>query len=198
MPKTFSKLTKAYFFLSKHPKFEVEFPTDGSKPSPKLPNSIKKSSIPDSRTFVRVPTQRDCPAGRDVSKHVDAINLIVNKVTEKTESIQGNSLSLQGMWLKIKSAIEVTSSYMKSNVKNQIMANAQSPMRKPNFDILYHSIAAEAKTQAVKSENCKKVADLKIRGLELKEWSVQLSESLFNATSDPQSEEEEKFNNEVV
>jgi hypothetical protein len=203
MPKTFNKLMKAYFFLSKHPKFEVEFPTDGSKPPPKHPNPIKKSSLHDSlqdpeeyneesNTFVRAPTRKDRPAGREVSKRVDAINLILNKITEKTASVQDNSLSLQDMWLKIESSIEVTSRHMKSNVENQIMANAPSPTRKSYFDNLYHSIATEAETRAVELENHKKVADLKKRDLELKKQSVQLRESLLNARSEQQSEEEEK------
>jgi hypothetical protein len=34
-PKNFQKLMKTYNFLSQHPKFEVEFPVDGSKPPPK-------------------------------------------------------------------------------------------------------------------------------------------------------------------
>jgi hypothetical protein len=34
MSKTFDKLMKSYYFLSKHPKFKVEFPTDGSKSPP--------------------------------------------------------------------------------------------------------------------------------------------------------------------
>lgn len=45
MQKTFSKLMKAYYFLSKHPKIEVKFPRDGSKPPPKNPSSIKKNKI---------------------------------------------------------------------------------------------------------------------------------------------------------
>ena len=32
--------------FSKHSKFEVEFPADGSKPPPKHPSSIRKSNIP--------------------------------------------------------------------------------------------------------------------------------------------------------
>ena len=86
---------------------------------------------------------------------------------------------------------------MNSNVENQIMANAPSPIRKSYFDNFYCFIAAEAKTRAVESENHKKVPDLKMRELELKEWSVQLRESLLNATSVPQLEEEEKVINEV-
>ena len=129
MPKSFNKLMKAYYFLSKHPKFEVEFPTDGSKPPPKHPNSIKKSTIPESlqdevfndesNTFVRAPSRKDRPSGREVSKHAYAINLIVDKVTEKTAAMHGNSLFLQDIWLKIESAIEVTSRHMKTNVENQ-------------------------------------------------------------------------------
>ena len=121
MPKSFNKLMKAYYFLSKHPKFEVEFPTDGSNPPPKHPNSIKKSTLPetlqdevfndDSNTLVRAPSMKDHPSGREVSKHADAINLIVKKDTEKTTSMQINSLSLQ-------SAIEVTSRHTKNNVEN--------------------------------------------------------------------------------
>jgi hypothetical protein len=46
IPKTFDKL-KSYHFLSKHPKFEVEFPTDRWKPPPKHPNSVQKADLPD-------------------------------------------------------------------------------------------------------------------------------------------------------
>jgi len=41
MPKTFDKLMKSFHFLSKHPKFEVEFPTNRSKPPTKHPNSVR-------------------------------------------------------------------------------------------------------------------------------------------------------------
>jgi len=61
------------------------------------------------------------------------------------------------MWLKIESAIELTSKHMKANIENQIMANALSPIRKSYFDNLYRSIAAEAETSAVESENRRKV-----------------------------------------
>jgi hypothetical protein len=33
-PKDFSLLVKSYYFLSKHAKFEAEFPTDVSEPAP--------------------------------------------------------------------------------------------------------------------------------------------------------------------
>jgi hypothetical protein len=82
MPKTFDKLMKSYHFLSKHPKFEVEFPTNGSKPPPKHPNSIRKADLPDNlsdtnpdpeatETFVRLPQKKDRPAGREYSKRVE-------------------------------------------------------------------------------------------------------------------------------
>jgi hypothetical protein len=57
------------------------------------------------------------------------------------------------MWLKIESAIEMTSRHMKVNVENQIMANAPSPVRKAYFDNLYQAIAAEAETGAVESNS---------------------------------------------
>ena len=91
MPKSFDKLMTAYHFLSQHPKFEVEFPGDGIKPPPKQPNSIRKAALPDSldaeeegggyNTFVKVPSKNEWPAGREKSKRIDAINLIVEKVT---------------------------------------------------------------------------------------------------------------------
>jgi hypothetical protein len=71
MPKSFSKQMKAYHFLSKHPKFLVKFPRDGSKPSPEHPNSIRKKNLPmfevainadDPNCFVRHPTRSDKPA----------------------------------------------------------------------------------------------------------------------------------------
>ena len=46
MPKTFSKLVKAYHFMSKHPKFEAEFPRDGSKPPHNHPYFIRKNNLP--------------------------------------------------------------------------------------------------------------------------------------------------------
>ena len=62
------------------------------------------------------------------------------------------------MWLKIKSAIEMTSTsrHMKVDAENQIMANALSPVRKAYFDNLYQAIAAEAETRAVDYDNRKK------------------------------------------
>jgi len=48
------------------------------------------------------------------------------------------------MWLKIESVIEMTSKHMKTNVENQIMVHAPSPVRKAYFENLYRSIAAEA------------------------------------------------------
>ena len=47
-PKTFHKLMKAYHILSEHPKYEVKFPVDGSKPPSMHPNSIRKNNAPDS------------------------------------------------------------------------------------------------------------------------------------------------------
>jgi hypothetical protein len=46
-PKTFQKHMKAYHFLSQHPKYKVESPTDGSKPPPKNLNSIRKGHVPE-------------------------------------------------------------------------------------------------------------------------------------------------------
>ena len=117
-PKNFKKLMKTYLFLSQHPKFEVDFPVDGSKPPPKHPNSIRKQSAPDSladltekadesNTFIRLPTRNDRPSGKEKSKRVDAINLIVNKVSEKTQSMKDNTSTLQDMWLKIEGAIDL-------------------------------------------------------------------------------------------
>jgi len=64
------------------------------------------------------------------------------------------------MWLKIESAIEMTSRHMKVNVENQIMANVPSPVRKAYFDNLYQAIAVEAETRAVERDNQKKKAEL--------------------------------------
>jgi len=61
---------------------------------------------------------------------------------------------------------------MKSNVENQIMANATSPVRTLYVDNLYHSIAVEAETHALESDNWKKKTELEKRELELKEQSV--------------------------
>ena len=57
------------------------------------------------------------------------------------------------MWLKIESAIEMTSRHMKVNLENQIMANAPSPVRKAYVDNLYQPIAAEAETCAMEPGN---------------------------------------------
>ena len=57
------------------------------------------------------------------------------------------------MWLKIESAIEMTSRHMKVNVENQIMANVPSPVRKAYFNNLYQAIAAEAETRARRKQN---------------------------------------------
>ncbi len=81
---------------------------------------------------------------------------------------------LQQMWLKIASAIEMTSKHMKTSIENQIMVNAPSPVRKAYFDNLYRSIAAEAETRAVESNNWKKMAELERRELELKGHSINL------------------------
>jgi hypothetical protein len=183
----------------------VEFPGDGVKPPPKHPNSIRKAALPDPtltkeeggefNTFVKVPSKNERPAGREKSKRVDAINLIVDKVTEKASSSQQDNVSLQNMWLKIESAIELTSKHMKANIENQIMANAPSPIRKSYFDNLYRSIAAEAETRAVESENRRKVVELEKRELELKQKSIQLREALRDADSemkDGSREEETK------
>ena len=88
---------KMYHFLSQHPKFEVEFLVDGSKLPSKHPNSIRKTSVPDSledlvdkpdksTTFVRLVTRKEHPSGREQYKRVDAINHIADKVSEKAQS----------------------------------------------------------------------------------------------------------------
>ena len=88
---------KAYHFLCQHPKYVVEFPVDGSKPPPRHPNSIRKTSAPDSledlfdkpdkfTTFVRLPTGKERPSGREQSKQVDVIKHIADKVSEKAQS----------------------------------------------------------------------------------------------------------------
>lgn len=48
------------------------------------------------------------------------------------------------MWLKIENSIEKMIRHMKSNVENQVMANAPSQVRKAYFDNLYCSIAADS------------------------------------------------------
>ena len=86
----------SYHIISKHPKFEVEFPVDGLKPLPKQPSSIQKASTWDSledlvdkpdksTTFVRFPTTKEPPIGRETSKWVNITNLNVYKVSEKTQ-----------------------------------------------------------------------------------------------------------------
>ena len=53
------------------------------------------------------------------------------------------------MWLKIETALDMTSRHMKANVENQLMANAPSLVRKSYFDNLYKTIAAEAESHAI-------------------------------------------------
>jgi len=76
---------KAYYFRSKHPKLEIEFPTDGSKPPAKHPCTIQRSQvnvnteeedfIPETaNTSVRPPSRNAHPARREHSKGVNAIN----------------------------------------------------------------------------------------------------------------------------
>lgn len=64
-PSICQKLTMAYHFLDKHPKFEVEFPRDGLKPPSKLPHPIRSINLQviedtvnicDPKRFVRHPT----------------------------------------------------------------------------------------------------------------------------------------------
>ena len=188
-PKSFLKLMPTYKFLSEHPKFEVEFPPDGSKPPAKHSNSIRKSNMPEdladaldvsdeSKTFLKLPSRKERPPGREKSKRVDAINLIVDKVAERAQPLRDNTATLQDMWLKIEGAIEMTSRHMKTNVENQIMSHAPSPVRKAYFDNLYKSIAADAETRAVEAENRKKQMKLEKRELDLREQSLKLRESL--------------------
>jgi hypothetical protein len=70
MPKTFDKLMKSFHFLSKHPKFEVKFPTNGSKPPIKHPNSFRCADTLDnvsdtnfnheaSESFVQLPKRKE-------------------------------------------------------------------------------------------------------------------------------------------
>jgi hypothetical protein len=190
-PKSFDKLMQAYKFLSEHPKFEVEFPPDGSKPPHKNPHSIRKSNLsedlaeaiaqPDeSRT--KLPSRKERPPGREMSKRVDAINFIVDKVAERAQlPPRDNASTLQDMWLKIESAIEMTSKHMKTNVENQIMSHAPSPVRRAYFDNLYKSIAADAETRALEAENRKKQLELEQRELDLREQSLKLRECLQRA-----------------
>ena len=85
------------------------------------------------------------------------------------------------MWFKNESAIEMTSKHMKTSIENQIMVNAPSPVRKAYFDNLYCSIAAEAETCAVESDDRKKMAEQERRELELKGQSINLREALHRA-----------------
>ena len=81
-----------------HPKFEVEFPQDGSKPPNKNPTSLHKK-VPtndgtmDSRNnqsnnsfVISCPTKKVHPQGRKKSKRTAAIDYIVDKVSESISS----------------------------------------------------------------------------------------------------------------
>lgn len=162
--KTFDKLMKSYHFLSKHPKFEVEFPPDGSKPPPKHPNSMQKADLSDhlsntildsdfNEMFVRSPNKKERPAGREYSNRVDEINIIMDKLSQQVNTTQDKSSPIQEMWSKIESAIKLTSEHMHNVIKNQAMYNAPSPIKEAYFNSLSRSITAEVATQA---ENCKK------------------------------------------
>ena len=70
-----------------------------------------------------------------------------------------DATTLQDMWLKIETALEMTSRHMKSNVENQIMTNTPSQVRNGTLTI-YHSIVVEAETCALESDNRKKQAEL--------------------------------------
>jgi hypothetical protein len=99
----------------------------------------------------------------------------VDKVSERVllHSTQ-DTTTMQDVWLKIETDLEMTSRHMKSNVKNQIMANAPSLIRKSYFDNLYHSIAAEVESHLLESDNRTMQEELEKRELELKEQSVKL------------------------
>ena len=181
---------KSFHFLSKHPKFEVEFPTDRSKPPTKHPNSFRCADTLDkvsdtnfdreaSESFVRLPKSKERPAVREYSKRVDAINLIVDKVSQQVNTSRENTSSIHDMWTKIETAIKTTSEHMRRITENQIMSNAPSPIKKAYFENLYQSITAVAETHATETENQRKMADLKRRELDLKERSIQLGESLL-------------------
>ena len=119
-----------------------------------MPEDLAEAIVePDeSKTFLKLPSRKERPPGREKSKRVDAINLIVDKVAERAQPPCDNTATLQDMWLKIESAIEMTSKRMKTNIENQIMSHAPSPVRKAYFDNLYKSIAADAETCALEAE----------------------------------------------
>ena len=56
--------------------------------------------LDESTTFVRLPTRKERPSGREQSKRVKAINLIVDKLSEKAQSRHDNTTTLTDMWLK--------------------------------------------------------------------------------------------------
>jgi hypothetical protein len=172
MPKTFCKMMKAHYFLSKHPKFKIEFPVDGAKPPTRHPSTVRKISTPVSQedftdnlketsTFVRVPNRKGHPASREHSKRVDVINLVVDKVSQKVSATQNNPPMIQEMWRKIEGAIEVTGKHMRSLTHNQIMANAPIPIKRESFDNLFRSIVADMERRAIEAENSKKQVELK-------------------------------------
>jgi hypothetical protein len=79
VPRDFSKCMQAYHFLSVHPRFEVEIPMDGNKPTPKNPNSLiaRDSADPvpvdngvtaSNQSFVARPVKKTQPTGREASK----------------------------------------------------------------------------------------------------------------------------------
>ncbi len=63
LPCDFSKLMKAYLFLSVHPKFEVQIPNDMKKPPSKHPNSLAETCDCPNLSFVNRPPKKSRPSG---------------------------------------------------------------------------------------------------------------------------------------
>lgn len=59
-----------------------------------------------SNTVVRAPTRIDRPAGQENSKHVDAINFVVDKVMQEASGMSAPYAFIQSMWSKIESGMD--------------------------------------------------------------------------------------------
>ena len=108
---------KAYHFLSKHPKFDANFPRGGSMPPPKNPNSIRKNNFPaledtvnvdDPNSFVMHLTRSERPASWEHSKHVDAINFIIEKLMQQPAPQANFTTLVETMWSKIEKGLDTT------------------------------------------------------------------------------------------
>lgn len=109
----------------------------GSKPPLKHPNSIQQNNLPvfednvdfcDSNSFVRYQKRSERTAGHEYTKQVNAINLIVNKMTQQSAGPVSSTILVEKKWSKVEKGLDAFNNQMKSITNNQIMAQAPSPL----------------------------------------------------------------------